>query len=89
VGAILHAGGPTHSPLAGRAAWLAPETLETESVHDTDFVFAIGSDEKLLRRLNELDNAETCSTGTKGTDAKWKIKAQEVEAVLEQLAGAK
>ncbi|THH17685.1 hypothetical protein EW146_g3181 [Bondarzewia mesenterica] len=86
VGAILHPGGPAHSPLAGRAAWMAPDSLETENVSDTDFVLAVGSDEKLLRRLNELDNAETCSTGVKGTDAKWKLDKAEVVSVLKQFA---
>ena len=86
VGAILHQGGPAHSPLAGRAAWMAPDSLETENVSDSDFVLAIGSDEKLLRRLNELDNAETCSTGAKGTDAKWRLEKGEVVRILQQFA---
>ncbi|KAI0056939.1 alpha-trehalose-phosphate synthase [Artomyces pyxidatus] len=88
VGAILHAGGPAHSPLAGRAAWVAPETLEAESITDDfakDFVLAVGSDEKLLRRLNELDNSETCSTSGKGTDAKWKVGRREVVGLLKAL----
>lgn len=81
VGAILHAGGPTYSP---RVPWILPE--ENESVaHSKDFVLAIGQDEKLLRRLGELDNAETCSTGTGGTDARWRIPCEEVVGILEQL----
>ncbi|KAI0053481.1 glycosyltransferase family 20 protein [Auriscalpium vulgare] len=90
VGAILHAGGPAASPLAGRAAWVAPETLEADSVSDDsakDFVLAIGSDEKLLRRLNELGTAETCSTSEKGTDARWKVGRREVVGVLQSLVG--
>ncbi|KAI9509923.1 alpha-trehalose-phosphate synthase [Russula earlei] len=84
VGAILHAGGPTYSP---RAPWILPE--ENESVaHAKDFVLAIGRDEKLLRRLGELDNAETCSTGTGGTDARWRLAHEEVISVLGQLAAA-
>jgi len=84
VGAILHAGGPTYSP---RAPWILPE--EGESIaHAKDFVLAIGRDEKLLRRLGELDNAETCSTGTGGTDARWRLTREEVTAVLGQLAAA-
>ncbi|KAA1466828.1 alpha-trehalose-phosphate synthase [Dentipellis sp. KUC8613] len=88
VGAILHPGGPAHSPLAGRAAWVAPDSLETESVHDADFVLAVGADEKLLRRLNELDNAETCSTSVdgRGTDAKWRVAQGEVGKVLRAFA---
>ncbi|KAH9964851.1 alpha-trehalose-phosphate synthase [Russula dissimulans] len=84
VGAILHAGGPTHSP---RAPWILPE--ESEGIaHAKDFVLAIGRDEKLLRRLGELDNAETCSTGTGGTDARWRLAHEEVFGVLGQLAAA-
>ncbi len=84
VGSILHAGGPTYSP---RAPWILPE--ESESVAQAkDFVLAIGRDEKLLRRLGELDNAETCSTGTAGTDARWRLAREDVVGVLGQLAAA-
>ncbi len=84
VGAILHAGGPTYSP---RAPWILPEESECIA-HAKDFVLAIGRDEKLLRRLGELDNAETCSTGTGGTDARWRLAREEVIGVLGQLAAA-
>ncbi|KAI0270653.1 alpha-trehalose-phosphate synthase [Gloeopeniophorella convolvens] len=84
VGAILHAGGPTHSP---RAAWALSD--ESESIaHAKDFVLALGRDEKLLRRLGELDDAETCSTGAGGTDARWRLAREEVVGVLAQLAAA-
>jgi len=84
VGAILHAGGPTYSP---RTPWILPE--ESESIaHAKDFVLAIGRDEKLLRRLGELDNAETCSTGIGGTDARWRLAHEGVLGVLGQLAAA-
>lgn len=84
VGAILRPGGPTYSP---RTPSILPE--ENESIaHEKDFVLAIGRDEKLLRRLAELDNAETCSTGTGGTDARWRLRREEVISVLEQLATA-
>ena len=84
VGAILHAGGPTYSP---RAPWILPE--ESENIaHSKDFVLAIGQDEKLLRRLGELENAETCSTGTGGTDARWRVPCEEVIGILEQLVAA-
>ena len=54
---------------------------------ETRGVFAVSGDEKLLRRLNELDNAETVSTSRKGTDAKWKLDPREVLSVLSQFAG--
>lgn len=108
VGAILHPGGPSHFPLS-RAAWASPESIEHQHSHDVDFVLAIGKDEKLMRRLNELDNAETISTsgswgtsgfsdgaggtgslsGTKGTDAKWKLKTEDVMNVLWRFAETK
>ncbi|KAG6333800.1 hypothetical protein ID866_5295 [Astraeus odoratus] len=59
------------------------------STDEAAFVLAIGGDEKLLRRLNELDNAETVSTSRKGTDAKWKLDPREVLGVLETLAGVR
>jgi trehalose 6-phosphate synthase/phosphatase len=67
--------------------WILPE--ENEAIaHAKDFVLAIGRDEKLLRRLGELDNAETCSTGAAGTDARWRLAREEVISVLGQLAAA-
>ncbi|KAI0742614.1 glycosyltransferase family 20-domain-containing protein [Daedaleopsis nitida] len=89
VGAILHPGGPARSPLATRAPWLATESTETEDTTEFDFVFALGKDEKLMRRLNELDNAETCSTSGKGTDAKWKLGADQVVPSLWRFAESK
>ncbi|OCH91314.1 hypothetical protein OBBRIDRAFT_834281 [Obba rivulosa] len=53
-----------------------------ENATDFDFVLAIGKDEKLMRRLNELDNAETVSTGTRRADAKWTLDAKDVLPTL-------
>ena len=50
---------------------------------------AVSADEKLLRRLNELDYAETVSTGEGGTDARWRLDSAEVIKVLWQFAKAK
>lgn len=92
-----------------RASWASPESIEHQHTSDVDFVLAIGKDEKLMRRLNELDNAETISTsgtwgtsgfsdgsggtgslsGTKGTDAKWKLKTEDVMGVLWRFAETK
>ncbi|OSD03743.1 glycosyltransferase family 20 protein [Trametes coccinea BRFM310] len=88
VGAILHPGGPARSALARSVAWLAPEATEDTDT-DFDFVFAVGKDEKLMRRLNDLDNAETCSTGSKGTDAKWKLEPEQVLPALQRFAETK
>ncbi|KAI6107708.1 glycosyltransferase family 20 protein [Pisolithus thermaeus] len=67
--------GRTTSSTGGRVSSAAESTL----------VLAIGGDEKLLRRLNELDDAETVSTSRRGTDAKWKLDPREVLGVLETL----
>lgn len=90
VGAILNPGGPAHSHSpAGTAAWVSPDALDIEDATSVDFVLAVTKDEKLMRRLNELDNAETCSTGSRGTDAKWKLKPEEVMGVLQRFAETK
>lgn len=54
---------------------------------ETDFLLAVSSDEKLLRRLNEFDGAETASTSGKGTDAKWRLESEDVVGVLRALVG--
>jgi hypothetical protein len=83
---VLHPGGPAHSPQMGRAPWMSPEPGGVNPAYDVDFVLAVSSDEKLLRRLNEFDNAETCSTRGKGTDARWKLHPGEVIGSLWQFA---
>ena len=52
----------------------------------TDFLLAISSDEKLLRRLNDDDGAETVSTSGKGTDARWRVDFEELGGMLKALA---
>lgn len=89
VGAILSPGGPAHSTLASRVAWLAPEATEPESASEFDFVLAVSKDQKLMRRLNELENSETVSTSGAGTDAKWKLEPERVLGVLGKFAEAK
>ena len=54
---------------------------------DVDFLLAVSSDEKLLRRLNEFDGSETVSTSGKGTDAKWTLESDEAVKVLGMFAG--
>lgn len=80
VGAILHPGGPAHSPRSSSVPDL--DVPVNGGGEEAGFVFAVGGDEKLLRRLNELDNAETVSTSGKGTDAKWKLDAGDVGDVM-------
>jgi hypothetical protein len=64
------------------------DVLSTAATHDADFfVLAVSGDEKLLRRLNDLDGAETCYTKGKGTtDAKWHLDRGEVVKTLWQFA---
>ncbi|EAU87507.2 trehalose-phosphatase [Coprinopsis cinerea okayama7 len=57
------------------------------TVEETDFLLAISSDERLLRRLNEDDGAETVSTSGKGTDARWRVDFEELGGMLKVLAG--
>lgn len=87
VGIILSPSGPVHSPITPRtAAFFAADSGDTVDTTDSDFVLAVGRDEKLLRRLNELDNAETCSTSNEGTDAKWKLEPSETLNALWKFA---
>ncbi|KAF5354480.1 hypothetical protein D9758_012423 [Tetrapyrgos nigripes] len=91
VGAILHPGGPAHSPLVGRSAWMVSETDSVPMVpEEWDFVLAVSGDEKLLRRLGELDQCETMtiSTSGKGSDAKWRMSSGRAGEVLGELANA-
>lgn len=53
---------------------------------DVDFLLAVSSDEKLLRRLNEFDVSETVSTSGKGTDGKWKLESEEAVKVMGMFA---
>lgn len=72
------------------AASFTLEASDFDSPNGVDFILAMGTDEKLMRRLNEFDNAETCSTAppNKGTDAKWRMNYEEVMGVLTTLANA-
>ncbi|KAJ6604163.1 alpha,alpha-trehalose-phosphate synthase [Mycena vulgaris] len=81
VGAILHPGGPAQSPLQ-RGGWMSPDGGEDMGHGDLDLILAVTSDEKLIRRLNEFDSAETVSTGGKATDARWKLDAGKVLETL-------
>jgi hypothetical protein len=54
---------------------------------DVDFLLAVSSDEKMLRRLNEFDVSETVSSSGKGTDGKWKLESEETVKMLGMFAG--
>ncbi|KAH6904345.1 trehalose-phosphatase [Coprinopsis sp. MPI-PUGE-AT-0042] len=65
----------------------AEGSMEGEgNAESTDFLLAISSDEKLLRRLNEDDGAETVSTSGKGTDARWRVDFEDLGGMLKTLA---
>jgi trehalose 6-phosphate synthase complex regulatory subunit len=91
VGAILHPGGPAHSPLSGRTSWMLADTADIDTLHSDDigFILAVCGDEKLLRRLNDLDSAETCSTSKRGSDAKWQLDPTQSMDALWQFANVK
>jgi trehalose 6-phosphate synthase/phosphatase len=76
-------------PLNGKAAWMAMEQADLDSAEeDLDFILAIGTDERLLRRLNDIDFSETCSTSGRATEAKWQLDPAQSIDVLRQLAKA-
>ena len=81
---VMEEGGtPVRVPL------LLPDAADAENSTEFDFVLAVGKDEKLMRRLNELDNAETCSTSNRGTDAKWKLDPDQVVPALQRFSESK
>lgn len=95
VSALLHPAGPVRSPVLGGAvgfgSWASPRMGVAEGVEgesEWEFVLAMSQDERLLRRLNELEAAETCSTGPKGSDAKWRLDVKDVMGALAQFAAA-
>ncbi|KAJ7655286.1 alpha,alpha-trehalose-phosphate synthase [Mycena polygramma] len=84
VGAIMHPGGPAQTVLS-RGGWMSADAGDDGVAHgNLDLVLAVSGDEKLIRRLNEIDAAETVATGGKATDAKWQLDA-DVDKVLETL----
>jgi hypothetical protein len=84
VAAILQPGGPIRSPPKGRFPWLHVDVFDTDYLTNqgVDFLLAFGNDEKLVRQLKELNNAETCSVSGRGTDAKWKIDPEDATKAL-------
>ena len=64
------------------------EASDVDSPNGVDFILAIWTDERLLRRLNEFDNSETRSTTVpnRETDAKWSLRFEEVRGALTQIA---
>lgn len=83
MGAILRPGGPSQSI---PSSWFTPEVTTPDTTQDVDIVMCIGADEKLLSRLNELDNADTCTTSGKGSDAKWRLSVEDVIPTLWKFA---
>jgi trehalose 6-phosphate synthase/phosphatase len=65
---------------------MSADTSEGGVSVDLDFILAVSGDEKLLRWLNEFDNAETCSTSEQGTDAKWKLDPTQATDTLVRFA---
>jgi trehalose 6-phosphate synthase/phosphatase len=97
VGSILAPGGPVTSPIVAspRSMWfnIVPSE-DTDLSTDIDFVLTVSGDEKLLRRLSELEFAETVSVtagegSAKYTAARWRLEKTNVLSVLSQFAVAK
>ncbi|KIJ47269.1 glycosyltransferase family 20 protein [Sphaerobolus stellatus SS14] len=74
VGAIMRPNGPGSS--------MQNDNEGNEPLENIDLVLCIGSDEKLLSRLNELHNAETVTTSGKGSDARWRLDVGDVVGML-------
>ncbi|TFK96444.1 glycosyltransferase family 20-domain-containing protein [Pterulicium gracile] len=93
VGALLQPGGtqvpsaPYLSSSPTAASWHDASQLSDRG-DEVDFILAISKDDQLLRRLKELDQAETCSTSGKGNEAKWRMAPQDTLSVLGSLAAA-
>ncbi|PPQ70001.1 hypothetical protein CVT24_003776 [Panaeolus cyanescens] len=81
-----HLGRPTRS-FSMSADFSSSSHRDSALSDDLEFLLAISSDEKLLGRLNELDGAETVSTSGKGTDAKWRLRNEDVGGVLKGFVG--
>jgi trehalose 6-phosphate synthase/phosphatase len=64
--------------------WFSP--TETGPSTEVDLLLSIGGDEKLLSRLNEVDNAETVTTSGKESDAKWRLAVPDVIPTLLRIA---
>ncbi|TFK27244.1 hypothetical protein FA15DRAFT_666537 [Coprinopsis marcescibilis] len=91
--AAMHAANPggnyaSHRGYGGYSGGSAAGMGGEGSAEETDFLLAISSDERLLRRLNEDDGAETVSTSGKGTDARWRVDFEQLGGMLKTLAAA-
>lgn len=79
-------GGSEGQPLVsvgGRGLGLDEEGSSMSTEYD--LLFALTGDEPLIRRLNRLEEAQTCSTSGKASDAKWRLPAAETLDVLYKL----
>lgn len=56
-----------------------------EQDNEFGIILAFTSDEPLIRRLNGLEEAQTCTTSEKGSDAMWRLPAREVLGALEKI----
>jgi len=83
----VSAGTPTPDGVATNAIVSPSNGLAMANAFD--LILLIGSDETIIRRLNHLegDGTEvfTCSTGKKGSDAKWRLDPMDVLKILKRL----
>ena len=83
VGAILKPNDP--SSLFGPDVPLSTPATPIPSTGPFDFVLAVGGDERLLGRLNDLPGSVTVSTSGKNSDAKYKLAKEDSVSALGQL----
>ncbi|KAG8730232.1 hypothetical protein FRC12_020398 [Ceratobasidium sp. 428] len=88
VGTILSPGGLSASQSGDISLALspvsAPLSLASSQAQHEAFgaILYIGADEHLIRRLNELPNAETCAAGGRATFAQWRVDTAEIGELL-------
>ncbi|KIO24184.1 glycosyltransferase family 20 protein [Tulasnella calospora MUT 4182] len=84
---ILRPEGPPKSESAELPSAPSPHP-HTPGETPFDYVLAIGSEERLLNRLNVVPHSVTVSTSHKNSNAKWRLERQDVLAQLENLVKA-
>ncbi|KAG8941040.1 hypothetical protein FRC04_004819 [Tulasnella sp. 424] len=83
---ILGPGGPPRSENGELHSAPSPHP-HTPDETPFDFVLAIGTEERLLNRLNSVPHSVTVSTSLKNSNAKWRLERQDVLAQLQNLVG--
>ena len=76
------ASSPPSSP-SPQASWT--EDVVEHETNEFEMVLTMTEDEHLIRRINRLQGAETCSTSGKGSDAMWRLDGADVVSTLQKI----